>query len=397
MKKGLYIGIGKFGKSVLFDKTKWGPIGGDNEMPSLYSKMFHLNPDITFVIIGKSDFSRLKGGLREELNKYGNVIDIWENFDKKKHDGLTWIYDELKNRKIKLDSCVLYNGICGTVNIPNKIFLRRDPTKIGLVLETFQNYTAPIIWYLNESKVKYISIAPDPRYHPLRAGDLINQPVRTLSQYNADEEKQHIKSYEDQSYVTTIIPTRYDATETVCLMDMKKVDVQTYEKKRKMMIVLNEGGNGGLKRGPMLKEYILQNEYFNDVEIYGKWDEPYASDPHFKGSRKFEELVPMLKETKYTFIIPIQKGWSTGKFWEMINYGIIPFMHPYYDSQNNIQCSKIFRISSPQELVQRIEAFEKNEQLYIETLKHMNALLKQEYYDGTYMNNLILSELGRII
>ena len=52
---------GKIGKSVLFDESKWGPIGGDNEAPKLIRKTAELNPDDTFIIIGRNDLQRSPG------------------------------------------------------------------------------------------------------------------------------------------------------------------------------------------------------------------------------------------------------------------------------------------------------------------------------------------------
>ena len=53
--------IGKIGKSIKFNPSTWGAIGGDNEAPTLYLKLAELNPDDTFIMIGKSDLYKMRG------------------------------------------------------------------------------------------------------------------------------------------------------------------------------------------------------------------------------------------------------------------------------------------------------------------------------------------------
>jgi hypothetical protein len=54
------IGIGKFGKSILFDSKKWGAIGGDLDAPVMISLVAKRHPEHNFYLLGHSDFSRLK-------------------------------------------------------------------------------------------------------------------------------------------------------------------------------------------------------------------------------------------------------------------------------------------------------------------------------------------------
>jgi len=48
--------IGKVGKSILFNPQRWGATGGDNEAPIFYENLIHRNPNVTFYLIGASDF-----------------------------------------------------------------------------------------------------------------------------------------------------------------------------------------------------------------------------------------------------------------------------------------------------------------------------------------------------
>ncbi len=53
------IGVGKIGKSVLFDSSRWGAVGGDNEAPILFEHLIRNNPQHEFVLVCPSDYDRL--------------------------------------------------------------------------------------------------------------------------------------------------------------------------------------------------------------------------------------------------------------------------------------------------------------------------------------------------
>ena len=50
------VAIGKIGKSILFDTTKWGAHGGDIDAPVFYENLFHKNPDVNFYIVKSTTF-----------------------------------------------------------------------------------------------------------------------------------------------------------------------------------------------------------------------------------------------------------------------------------------------------------------------------------------------------
>ena len=163
----------------------------------------------------------------------------------------------------------------------------------------------------------------------------------------------------------------------------------------KFNIVLNQGGNRGLDRYKDIKKYIIDNEnYFDDINIYGKWnDDILKAYKQFKGPTHIKNIENVLSNTKYTFIIPIKKGWVTAKFWEMIYYNIIPFFHPYYDDMNLLDVPDILRIKSPKDLINKIELFENNDKLYNDTLKLLQDKLTPDLYDGSFLNDLIYNTM----
>lgn len=390
------IAIGKVGKSVKFDSSKWSGIGGDNEAPNLFMTIAKMNPNINFYMIGKSDLRLLKPEVKKQLNIPSNIIDVWEGFKSKIHDETKYAYEVMstKYKNVKIDCGVYYNGPASYTSIPN--LLRKDGGAGGFytTLDVFRKYVGPITYFENMTNVPFFTLGPDPRYIPIGARDLIHREKFVLSQYETTEKVKHMTSLEDQTLIESYIPVEYSGIEKVFFLGREKQDITWIPKKKKMMIVLNEGGNGGLKRGPMLQEYILNQ--INDVEIYGKWSDEWYSDNRFKGPKGFVELQPMLEDVKYTFIIPIQKGWVTAKFWEMINYGVIPFMHPFYDQQKHIKCPDFLRVSGPCELVKKIEYLEKNPNKYNELLNELNKMLKEEYYNGEFINNLFMDGVKRV-
>ena len=386
--------IGKIGKSVKFDSSKFGAIGGDNEAPDLFMLLARKNPDINFYMVGKSDLRLLKPDVKEKLNIPNNIIDVWEGFSGKIHNETKYVYEQMttKYKDVKIDCGLYYNGPASYTSIPN--FLKKQDGNFYSTLDVFKKYVGPITYYENMAKIPFFTLGPDPRYVPIGARDLIYRESFVLSQYNTTGSVKHMTSEIDQTLITEEIPVKYSGIEKVFFLGKERKDITTIPKNKKIMIVLNEGGNGGLKRGPLLKEYILDN--FEDVEVYGQWSEEWLSDSRFKGPKKFMELQSMLSDVKYTFIIPIQKGWVTAKFWEMINYGIIPFMHPFYDQQKHIPCPDFIRVNSPQELMEKIDYLENNPEEYKKLLVQLYNMLKVEYYDGTFINNVIMNGINKL-
>lgn len=385
--------IGKFGKTIIFDEAKWGAIGGDNEAPTLYLKMAETHPDNTYYLIGKSNFSKMPDEFKQ---KYSNIVDLWEGFDSSKHDFTTWPYNKARSLNLTFDFGVMYSGPSSRANIRNFLFNKRHPDTKAHPLQMMYKYVSPIVYFLDKYETKYIMLTVDSRYSPFRAEDLCNRPVETLSQFDKKLTASHIPSMTDmRRYVKTPENLTYDGIETVVLMNSKRFEMDKLDKTIKMMIVLNEGGNCGLLRGPMLKEYVLDN--FEDVDVYGKWSDEWMKDPRFKGPKRFAELQEMLSKVKYTFIIPIQKGWVTAKFWEMANYGILPFMHPYYDTQKHIKCPKYLRVNSPRELLIRIKYLEDHPDVYRILLQKVHDLLLDSYYDGSFVMKTIDDAIQRNI
>jgi hypothetical protein len=156
------------------------------------------------------------------------------------------------------------------------------------------------------------------------------------------------------------------------------------------MVVLNEGKPS---RYDLLKEWVL--DHFNDVEVYGKWEHEAAKeDSRFRGSKHIEEIQSMMSNVKFTFIIPIAKGWTTSKYIEMIHAGVIPFLHPSYDEQRHLPIPEFFRPSTPEEFRKSMNTLLADPTAYEKALNGLRKIvLKPEYYDGTFINDKIMKSV----
>ena len=378
--------FGKLGKSIKFNPEHWSAIGGDNEPAQLICKMAEMHPNDIFIIGGKSDYTKQK----DKLNLPKNIRDLYSeatSVEKRLH---TYVYDRLKD--VKIDGCFLMAGTTSSCNIFEHAYKRKELAqgkKVYTNLLLFsRDYVGPLYYYLNQTNIPWILLANDPRY--LKLGyDILNQPVKVLSQYDEVIELKRFDNFEDQNYISKPITCEYAEMEKIFLFD-KKLPQQKQDKSINFMMVLNEGNNGVKSRYPMLKEYVLDS--MEDVAIYGKWNkDTIGDDPRFKGPKKFEELQAELPNVKYTLIIPIKKGWVTAKWVEMISNGIIPFFHPTYDEQKHCNVPDYIRLENPSDLGKKIDELNANPDLYNKILKECIDCIKEDDLTGKNVCDIILN------
>jgi hypothetical protein len=427
MSKITRVAYGKIGQSTIFDSKKWGPNGGNNESPLLFASLANSNPDITFYLVGKSDFSRIDDSLRKSLFHHDNVVDVFGEYDSKEYTDDTRFQHPVryfeKHPEQMPQVGLFYAGVNGYANIPGFVPNKKNPDEFCRPLEMFKGYAGGIAYFLNETNLPWAIMVPDPRYFPLDAVDFMNPPKIAISQMNATVKGQHMTSKEDtKSFVEYETRLVYSGLETVFLLDKvdwrdsfglvptvvepsnsfisfddepeDKEEVLTIsDKDIKFMVVCNQGDNS-FKRGPLLKQYVL--DHLQDVEIYGKWEDKWYEDSRFKGPMKFQDLQKKLARVKYTLCIPINPHWATAKWCEMAHYGIIPFVHPDYDSQNNIGLPEFLRVKDSSDLFSKIEYLESNPGEYDALRTNIMNLLTPEMYSGEYINSKIFEQLDKI-
>lgn len=391
------IGFCKIGKSVKFKTNRYSHIGGDNEGSCVLRAVANNNPDKTFYVIGRSDFSTLSDCERLDLFPYDNIVDIWKNVKNDESDNFyRHVIDYFKARNIALDFTIMMVGQTGTVTIPGKIIQVKHlkegilDGKPAAVIDMTKNYTSPMAIWLNEEKPKYVEIVNDPRYVMNQSRDLFHLPTISLGQYDYEYTANTISSYEDQVRVERKVPSVYAGMETSFCVDYKHGKPINKNRSTDFMVVLNEGKPSRYK---LLKEWVLDS--IDNVDVYGKWEhKDTETDSRFRGSLHINEVQSKLNNVKFTFIIPIAKGWVTSKYIEMIHAGVIPFLHPSYDEQEHTGIPEFLRPKTPAEFKERLEALIANEDMYFRLLHELRtSILKPEYYDGTFINNKIMTAI----
>jgi len=266
--------IGKLGKSVSFDKNKWGAIGGDIDAPSLFLALATHNPGDTFIIIGRSDLAKYKK--KEKLP--ANLIDVYEIYSEKFLNGEPVTGKNLKEdyivqalEGIDVHAGIIVGGPTGTTNLTKRCHKRGPLEKENKIewaktLGMHTNYSAPMYEYLNESMITWVQIVHDPRYTKV-GRDMINHPKIALSQYDTEFVSRTVSNFEDQrELIDAKVKVIYAQQEKALIINRP---VKLAKKTDKFVIVLNEGNNGAKSRYPELKKYVL--DHIQDVDIYGKW------------------------------------------------------------------------------------------------------------------------------
>jgi hypothetical protein len=407
--------IGKIGKSILFNRNSWGSIGGDNEAPKFYENLFHRNPQHKFYMLGRCDFNDLSASEKMRINKHSNFIDPWGQFanwnrsftGQPQTAEYTFVAEFLDSKGVKFDAGIIFAGPTGTSNVAGKSKLMTNPEKDATPLEMLNKYVAPIFSYLNDHRdIPYTLIVNDPRYFPMFAKDLFHWPAKVLSQFNSNVTVASRTTYTNCDVITDVIPEVYSEVETMFLIGLEKGakadtglasffddEPVSTGKDINFMIVLNEGRPS---RFNLLKASIL--DAVKDVDIYGKWTDPGTiGDKRFKGSLGYHDLQAMLPRVKYTYCIPIKKGWVTSKFWEMAHHGIIPFLHPTYDEQNSLEAPEFLRCKDAAELQKKIDFLERKPEAYQKMRDTLDQMLKDSYYSGERLNAIAMESVKSII
>ena len=395
------IAYAKTGLKLDFVGTLNGGKYNSEDHCKLLINLAYNNPNDNFYIIGQSTFSKLKPYEKEFYFPNNNVFDTLENttndLSVKYLHPLEW----LNEKQINLDYGITGGGPTLNINIPNMIYTKGGT--IGKPLDMAKRAVAPIVHTLNETGIAWVSLVDDPRcLNTAIAKDLFNNPKVCLSQVNSTVISENIKSYSDQSMVKTEIPVVYSNIEMACNLDEKisLIDVSWKERKINLGIVLNEAGtderldsrklgNGHRPRYPILKDWFLDQE----CVVYGKWDEEILrSHSAFKGFINRVELYPEMRNWKHSFCVPIDTGWATAKYLEYLKCGISPFMHPEYDSQKNTNLQDFYRVSSVEELKDKITM---SDNTHIEEInKGIESCLSENHVNGQKLNDDIYSALG---
>lgn len=402
------IAIGKIGKSIKFGpeekgKGKKAMTAGSIDARIIFQTLIKFNPQHKFYLIGRSNFSRLKPEIRNKIDPHKNVIDVWAGFhhwfesqDDKDEVTESWRFMEhviKTNDKFHI-GLFIAGGVLDYA-------VQGKTLKEGKHIKTLMaaaKYAGPIHHFINETKLPYMVLSLDPRCYPKPTKDILIPPKRILQLKNETMEVEHRVSYETDEMVIDKVPAVYSGIETLYAVEEDEpagldafFDEPEQKRNINMVLWLNEGKPS---RYNDLKNFILDS--VDDVEVYGVWNEKALKDPRIQ-QVAMSELSWQFPRTKYTFCIPIAPGWATGKFWEMIKHGIIPFMHPEYDDQKNIGFPEELRVKDSNDLLEKINLYNSDEKLYNSLHKRLKDMITPEIKSGKYINDIIMKNVEEVV
>lgn len=382
---GKNIAYGKLGKSIKFKRESWKDGAGNNEPATLLSILANSNPDDTFYIVGKSDLSRCDEEQKKYWFKYDNVINAWEDFDSKKDDRIKYAYNKLKEDNVHIDYGIINGGIFAGINLPDTFYKIDKETgektdQFAKPLMMFANYTAPLVYYLNESNIKWVNIHTDARQHPLAIKDLFNRPVITLGTKNKTEKVYRYTSYDNQEEYLVEDKMIYGKSELLCLADKEYLHKAKPEKgPRKYKVGMFFHKYKDKKRIRNILEYVNQFED-DEIVMFGKWPEEMEERPEvFKGPKTFDEIQEVLPQIKYTLCYPIEEGDISAKWVESVRAGVLPFLDKNYDPEKLLNkhygFPKQLYVDSPEDMKNKIEKLENDEDAYNKVYDYLSNLV----------------------
>ena len=412
MKNVKRVGFFKLGKAIKFNENSWGAIGGDCEPKQLINSIAARNPDVEYWLLSPNDLGRVRAKEKPAVQSlFGAPVEVKLAAAENIHE----FHSKMENRKsaeetvkfikeLDLDFIFFYTGPSSTVNIPgfiNKV----DGTGRVKSLDFFKYYAAPIIQAMNEleKKVPIVGLLVDNRY-VLACKDWSNnnRPTYYLAQNNFTKEEQYFSNPPMRDVKTITSTYEYSGIETVFLLDKTRYNTdELFEMKKtnSFLMLQNQGkGTGGMDRWDPVKDYIVKNGI--ETDIYGKWDEELKTEypTWFKGEKRIESMTDELLGTKYTFCVPIKEGMVTSKYAEMLHYGIIPFLHPSYDTEFNVFPEGHFiRCKSPADLKKKVEFLNDNPDHYKKLFYNLQEkYLRDSYYTGEHVDNKIWEAYNKI-
>ena len=406
------VGFFKLGKSIKFNENSWGAIGGDCEPKQLINAIAKRNPNIEYWLLSPNDLGKVRSKEKPAVQSLfgppvettvaapSNVKEFHSTMnDRKSADEAAQIIKDLD-----LDFIFFYTGPSSTVNIENYIN-KVDGTGKVKSLVFFKYYAAPIIKAMNEleKKVPIVGLLVDNRYIlACKDWNDNNRPTYYLAQNTFTKTEEFFCNPPLREIGTIESTYEYSGIETVFLLDKKRYDTdELFEMKKtnSFMMLQNQGkGSGGMDRWDPVRDYIVENGI--ETDIYGKWDDDLKKEypQWFKGEKRIETMTDELLATKYTFCVPIKEGMVTSKYAEMLHYGIIPFLHPSYDTDFNVFPDGHFiRCKSPEDLKKKVQFLNDNPEHYKKLFYNLQEkYLKDSYYTGEHVDNKIWEAYERV-
>tara|TARA_R110001592_G_scaffold120545_3_gene324958 strand:- start:36914 stop:38278 length:1365 start_codon:yes stop_codon:yes gene_type:complete len=422
MKKDLTVAFFAVGSAIKFTKKKLLRSDGSSEYYSLI-RLLLKNPNIKrILLLSKSDWNRLSVTDRRKFDPEGKIFDPFTNcpeLGKRNKPGTIVerrlyyqeFYRVMQKYNLSADFGVGFiSQGWGTNALPG--FLNQlKPNKEGVFekvkcLDMTLFYASEIIWYLNKSMMPWWLLATDPRYvkPSMRNRDIINLPRKILGQQDFDIKWFSLKelnpdaSVENDDYMLRDLVSRYSGIEKMNLIDGGVLDPSVDKPHKFTTVSMQLTPNASQKdlRFDILKEYILDRDPEQKARIFGKWSDFFKKDnPQFKGYIATEDLDKTFAETRYTLVLPTAAGWVTSKYAEMLQLGVLPFLHPDYDTQYHIvPKDHPMRVKDANDFYSKMEYFDKFPDKRIKMVRYLQDILISDAYTGKFMIDLLNRSFG---
>lgn len=368
------------GSAIKFNPPKYKRSDGSAE----YTQMLHLllkNKNINKIVIwSPSNWSRLKEQERQEIDPENKLYDPWKELSTlRKLTGKEPDPDYMLIRSKCLQEEVPYQCSFGigffTQGFSNSSNLtgwtrRLDDTSVPIKsLAMTRNYSSHIIFTLNSTNMPWFLISTDPRYMRPRITirDVTNLPQEILGQIDMDVTWRRNKKFEPVSeQMESQIKCSYSMVERANIMNKLIISPDEHKKDIPFLIVAMDLKMGHTPEQDLrfreLKRWILDKDENQTAQIYGTWREDFIDGyPQFKGFLDADEIDKKLLRTRYSLVLPAAEGWVTSKYAELLQLGVIPFLHPQYDTQYHVVDKDHFiRVKSPDDFYKKMKYLDKN-------------------------------------
>ncbi len=404
--ENINVAIFPIGSIVKFKKDSLKRSDGSSEYYKLIWLLCRQSAISRVTIVQKSDWDKLTDVEKAEFDPRGVIYDVYTELNLKTPTGVTnetpasatfYLWEALKGEN-KPDFGIGFpaQGFA-MINIPNFLPQLRDPSKLCAALNMTVRYSGPVVDYINRSGIKWYWIATDPRYCEtnMKRRDLANTPAEILAQYNDTLNLTTIDRYEEGSPETAKkIPVVYTGVEKLNLVNEKIIPPDNERDIRFAIVAMQSSyGKDNIKdyRYNILKNWVFKYDKEKEAVVYGKWAEIFTKDyPQFKGFIEHTEVDDMFSRTKYTLVIPIRPHWVTSKYAEMLRVGVVPFLHPDYDTQYNIVPKDHFiRAKTPEDFYEKMKFLDENPEKRINLIKNLQAKLLSGVRKGEFFINMI--------
>lgn len=405
--ENLHVAVFPIGSIIKLKKDALKRSDGSSEYYKLIWTLVRQKNISKVTLVQKSDWTKLTDDEKIEFDPRGVIYDAYSENGLKTPTGVTsqtqkevtyYLWDALKDKDQPDFGIGFPAQGFAMINIPNFLPQLRDPSKLCAALNMTVRYAGPIVHYLNMSKIPWYMVATDPRYcePKFKRRDLANMPKAILAQYNDIAKISSIDEYSDDSEESwKEIAVKYTGIEKLNLVNERIVPPDNNERTNKFAVVAMQSsyGKNNIKdyRYDILKNWVFKYDKDEETKVYGKWAELFTSKySQFKGFLPPNEIDDLFENTRYTLVIPIRPHWVTSKYAEMLRIGVVPFLHPHYDTQFNVIPEDHFiRVKSPEDFYKKMEYLDANPEKRIKLVKGLQLQLLRGVRKGEFLIDLI--------